>query len=284
MYKNKTMPKISIVTPSYNQGEYLERTISSVLEQDYPNIEYIIIDGGSTDNSVEIIKKYEKYISFWTSEPDKGQADAINKGFSKASGDIIAWINSDDMYLPGAFNIAAEAFMKNPDASIIYGDYIKVDSSDKCIALRRQPSFDFRTCLFGYLTVMQPASFFNRKAYLNTGGIDITFNYAMDYDIIVNLAQQGQVVHLKEYLAAFRLHTTSKSVAEKSKFFAEDLRVRYKYQKRRHTKLELAILFRFYQGRAILKMLFEGCFPSRFGLERQGCQLNIIYTPQNIQI
>lgn len=277
-------PLISIVTPSYNQGEFLERTILSVLGQEYPNVEYIIIDGSSTDNSIEIIKKYEKYLSYWVSEPDKGQADAINKGFSKSTGDILAWINSDDMYLPNAFNIAAEAFMQNPDASIIYGDYIKVDNNDKCIALRRQPSFDYRTCLYGYLTVMQPASFFRRKAYFKTGGLDISFNYALDFDIILSLAKQGQVIHTREYLAAFRLHSSSKSVAARRKFRPECIRIRVKNLGQRRKRGELAILFRIYQGRAILRMLIEGCIPSRFGRDKSNYKLSSVYTPENIKI
>jgi glycosyltransferase involved in cell wall biosynthesis len=277
-------PLISVVTPSYNQGKFLERTILSVLNQNYPDIEYIIIDGGSTDNSIEIIKKYEKYLSYWVSEPDKGQADAINKGFSKATGDILAWINSDDMYLPNAFHIAAETFIRNQDASIVYGDYIKVNEEDRCVALRRQPSFDYRTCLYAYLTVMQPASFFSRKAFLNTGGLDISFNYALDFDIILSLAKQGRVVHIREYLAAFRLHSSSKSVSARKKFRPECIRIRIKNLGRRRTRRELAILFRIYEGRAILRMIMEGCIPSRFGWDRSNYKLSSVYTPESIKV
>lgn len=277
-----TYPKISIVTPSYNQGEFLERTILSVLNQNYPNIEYIIIDGGSTDNSIEIIKKYENYLSYWISEPDKGQADAINKGFSKATGNILAWLNSDDMYLPNAFNIAAKTFNESPDASIIYGDYIKVDGNDKCVALRRQPSFDYRTCFYGYLTVMQPASFFNKEAFVNTGGLDSSFDYALDFDLILALAKQGKVVHLREYLAAFRLHSTSKSVADRKKFRPECFGVRIKNMGRKCIPGELKFLFRVYQIRAILRMLMEGCIPSRFGWDDSIYKINSFYKPEKI--
>ena len=118
----KNFPKISIVTPSYNQAEFLERTILSVLNQDYPNLEYIIIDGGSTDGSVEIIKKYEKYLAYWVSEKDKGQSDAINKGFQKSTGDILAWLNSDDTYLSGTLFKVVKAFQENPNADLIFGN------------------------------------------------------------------------------------------------------------------------------------------------------------------
>jgi glycosyltransferase involved in cell wall biosynthesis len=262
-----THPKISIVTPSYNQGEFLQRTILSVLNQNYPNIEYIIIDGGSTDNSIEIIKKYEKYLSYWVSEPDKGQADAINKGFSQATGDILAWLNSDDMYLPNAFNIAAETFMQNQNASIIYGDYIKVNAEDRCVALRRQPSYDYRTSLFGYLTVMQPASFFSRKLVFDVSMVDISYRYAMDYDLIIKLAQRGEVIHAREYLAAFRLHNQSKSVAEKDCFHNEYITVRTKNMTREPLLGELSLLHSYYKTKIFFRMLFENCLPSRLGLD-----------------
>lgn len=120
--KGSSWPRISIVTPSYNQAEFLERTIFSVLNQNYPKLEYIIIDGGSTDGSVEIIKKYDKYLTFWVSEKDNGQADAIRKGFARATGEILAWINSDDTYLPGTFLKVAKAFIKNPKVDLIFGN------------------------------------------------------------------------------------------------------------------------------------------------------------------
>lgn len=258
-------PSISIVTPSYNQAEFLERTILSVLCQNYRNLEYIIIDGGSTDASVEIIKKYEKYLAYWVSESDQGQAEALNKGFLKSTGEILGWINSDDMYLPGAFWKTAEAFKKNEEAAIIYGDYIKVDDNDRCIALRRQPSFDYRICLYAYLTVMQPASFFQRKAFFDVGELDSSFNYALDYDLILRLARRGKVIHIKEYLAAFRLHSSSKSVTNKLRFYEEDRKVRLKHIGRQPLPGELSLLKWYYTALVFFRMLRERCLPSRLG-------------------
>jgi len=131
--KDPSYPKISVVTPSYNQAEFLERTILSVLNQNYPNLEYIIIDGGSTDGSVEIIKKYEKYLAYWVSEKDRGQAHALNKGFEKSTGDLIGWQNSDDIYLPGAFFKVAEAYKKKPNYDVYFGSVYFVDRDDKII-------------------------------------------------------------------------------------------------------------------------------------------------------
>ena len=129
-------PKISIITPSYNQGQFLEQTILSILSQDYPNLEYIIMDGGSSDNSVEIIRKHEDNLTYWVSEPDKGQSDAINKGFQRATGDILTWLNSDDYYLPGTLHTVAEYFTQHPDVECIYGDLQVVASNGDLLYVR----------------------------------------------------------------------------------------------------------------------------------------------------
>ena len=131
--KDPHWPRISIVTPSYNQAEFLEKTILSILNQNYPNLEYIIIDGVSTDGSVEIIKKYERYLAYWISERDNGQADAINKGFKIATGDFIAWQNSDDVYLPGSFFKVIEKFEKYPNPDIVFGNVYLINESDEIL-------------------------------------------------------------------------------------------------------------------------------------------------------
>ncbi len=274
------LPKISIVTPSYNQGRFLERTIISVLNQNYPNLEYIIIDGGSTDESVKIIKKYERYLAYWISESDAGQSDAINKGFAKSTGEILAWLNSDDMYLPEAFSKVGDMFRKNPDAALVYGDYIKVDANDRCFALRRQPSFDYGIFLYAESIVVQPASFFQRKAFFEVGGVDPSLDYAMDYDLILKLAQYGRVIYIRGYLAAFRFHSASKTVAERSRFPAE--RHRALIRNLQHTPLsgELTVLRWYHTARTYLRKLNEGCLASRFGRDGGGYELNSVYTPR----
>lgn len=278
---DQVWPKISIVTPSFNQAEFLERTIASVLSQNYPNIEYIIIDGGSTDGGIEIIRKYEKHLAYWVSEPDKGQSEAINKGFAKSTGEILAWLCSDDFYLPGALFKVADMFKKHPDAALIYGDYIKVDADDRCIALRRQPSFDYRVCLYFYGIVIQPASFFNRKAFFDVGGVDTSLNYVMDYDLIIKLARYGRVLHMSEYLATLRVHPASKTVIrEKLKLPMESCRIRLRYLRHAPLPGELFILRWYHTARIVFRMLREGCLASRFGRDQGDYELGKIYTPR----
>src|SRR5688572_27707049 len=155
------MALVSIVTPSYNQASYLEQTIQSVLSQDYPRIEYIVIDGASQDGSIDIIKKYENRLAYWVSEKDSGQADAVNKGLARASGDILAWLNSDDYYLPNTISGAVRLFEDNPDVIMIYGDMLAVDELDKTINVLKykQLSLDNLLC---FQIIGQPAVFFRR--------------------------------------------------------------------------------------------------------------------------
>lgn len=274
------MPRISIVTPSYNQAQFLERTIISVLNQNYPNLEYIIIDGGSTDGSVDIIRKYEKYLTYWVSEPDEGQSYALNKGFAMSTGDILAWLNSDDMYLPGALFKVAEIFRKDPDTTLVYGDYIKVDADDRCIALRRKPSFDYHICLYACDILIQPASFFNCKAFFEVGGIDADFNYTMDYDLIMKLARHGEFLHTRSYLACYRLHATSKTVALETQFHPEHRKVVLRNLQHVPIPGELFILRWYHFARYAMRLLKEGCLASMFGRSMGDYELNGVYTPK----
>src|SRR5215831_15323038 len=157
-------PRISIVTPSYNQGEFLEQTILSVLDQKYSNLEYIIIDGGSTDNSIDIIKKYARHLAYWTSEPDRGAADAIAKGFAKATGEIMAYLNSDDIYMPGALEAAAER-LSNANADLVYGNAEWIDPAGSRIAERRQTPFSGLGYLYGGFDLQQPTTFWKRDMF-----------------------------------------------------------------------------------------------------------------------
>jgi glycosyltransferase involved in cell wall biosynthesis len=206
-------PKLSIITPSFNQGSFLEHTINSVLSQGYPNLEYIIIDGGSTDHSLEIIERYETSLAYWVSEPDRGQGDAINKGFERATGDVIAWINSDDCYTPNAFQRAVSFLMQHPHVGCVMGDLTFMDDQGHTLYTRKSIPFDFNTALFGGAMVPQPTTFFTREALARTGLIDVDLNYLLDYEFFLRMSRAGIAFGLiREPLAAFRLHTESKTV------------------------------------------------------------------------
>lgn len=208
-------PKISIVTPSYNQGQFLEETILCVLNQDYPNLEYMIIDGGSTDNSVEIIKKYEDRLAYWVSEPDKGQSEAINKGFHRATGEIFHWLNSDDVLVPGALQVVAEYFLEHPHIGCVIGDIETIDENSRFLFLRKAIPFHFRTALYGAYSVPQPSTLFTKEAWLKTGDVDVSLQYQMDSEYFLRMAKAGVKFDLlRKPVARFRLHTGSKTVSE----------------------------------------------------------------------
>jgi glycosyltransferase involved in cell wall biosynthesis len=205
--ERKDWPKISIVTPSYNQGQYIEETILSVINQNYPNLEYIIIDGGSTDNTVEIIKKYENKIAYWVSEPDKGQSHAINKGFSKCTGDIIGWINSDDYYLR-EFLFHAENVFAEKNADIVYANSITLDERSGKIY------YEYANFLIDkYLqisgNIMSHTTFWKKNIHQN---VDENINCAMDFELWMRLFKGSNYKHLNEFGGVFRLQNNSKSI------------------------------------------------------------------------
>lgn len=203
------MHKFSIITPSFNQAEFLEETILSVLNQSYTNIEYIIIDGGSTDGSVEIIKKYEKHLTYWESKKDNGQTEAINKGFQKATGEIITWLNSDDILLPGVLNKVADYFLKS-EASLICGKAILFGVNHKEI-IKAPEKEDFRLkCLSG-MPFPQPSSFFKRSILEKIGYLDTSLHYGMDYDLFSKITLNYNTLPVEDIFTKYRLHDNSKS-------------------------------------------------------------------------
>ncbi len=204
--------RISIITPSYNQGEFLDSTINSVLEQGYPDIEYLVVDGGSQDNSIEILTKYECKLAWWVSEKDCGQTHAINKGLIRASGDIIAWINSDDVYLPGAFKKIATAFEENPDADIIYGDGILINENGIQIRRRHGIGFNYNIWFYSVIEPFQPEVFYRRRVIEKAGPLDESFHMMMDREWWIRMARMGiRFMHIPEPLAALRVYKGRKS-------------------------------------------------------------------------
>jgi glycosyltransferase involved in cell wall biosynthesis len=221
-------PLVSVITPSFNQAAFLEETICSVIEQDYPQFEYIIIDGGSTDGSVDIIKKYANYLTGWVSERDKGQTDAINKGFARAKGEILAWLNSDDTYQPGAITQAVTCLMDHPEVGMVYGDANFIDANGKIIGRFPAAQTDYKRLRRGYVHITQQAAFFRADLWKRVGPLDPTFYFAMDYDLWVRLAAQAPLLYVPRTWANFRLHGDSKTIADDDRCWPEMLRVHYR--------------------------------------------------------
>jgi glycosyltransferase involved in cell wall biosynthesis len=220
-----TDPLVSIVTPSYNQAPFLEETIRSVLDQDYPNLEYIIVDGGSTDGSLDIINRYADRLTWWVSEPDQGQTDALNKGLKQAHGDILAWLNSDDTYLPQAVSRAVSYLQVYPDTSMVYGDANLIDETGTVIGKFPARQTNYQRLRRGFVHIPQQAAFFRASLWRQVGPLDPTFYFAMDYDLWVRLARIAPLQYVPELWANFRLHDAGKSVFADDRCWPEMLRV-----------------------------------------------------------
>lgn len=196
----------------------------SVLNQDYPHIEYIVIDGSSTDASVDIIKKYSSRLAFWTSERDRGQADAINKGTARARGEIMAWLNSDDYYLPGTISAAAKVFKQNPDAVLIYGNMLAVDKNGQNTNTLKYQQLSLEDLLC-FQIIGQPAIFFRRDAFEKAGGLDTTFHFLLDHQFWIKIAAQGKILHVNQTWSAARYHAEAKNRAKAAEFGREAFRI-----------------------------------------------------------
>ncbi len=204
-------PLVTIVTPSLNQGRYLRAAIESVRAQDYPHIEYLVVDGGSTDNTLDILASYGDRIR-WISEPDEGQADAINKGFRRTRGTILGWLNADDLYAPGAISAAVDAFLAHPEVGLVYGHGQVVDADTTVIGTFGEiEPFSLWRLLYGLDYVLQPATFFRRVSAKTVGWLDTTLNFAMDWDLWLKLATTTDVLYLPDRLALARVHDAAKT-------------------------------------------------------------------------
>lgn len=205
--KNQNYPKISIVTASYNQVKFLEKTILSVLNQNYPNLEYVIIDGGSTDGSIEIIKKYEKYLTYWVSEKDEGPSDAVNKGFKKTSGEILGLLNSDDLYLPGILLKIKSVFVKDDEIKFVYGHTISIDEKDDIIRVLYTAPQTYRSYIYDKTgNVFLGSTFWKREIFFKCGMVDRKLQYAQEYKLFTTFFKNERGYFLNDPLAAARTH------------------------------------------------------------------------------
>jgi len=214
-------PMVSIVTPSYNQKNYLEDTILSVLNQDYPALEYFVIDGGSTDGSLEIINKYADKLSGWVSEPDQGQTDAINKGFFRCQGDIMAWINSDDIYHVGAISSAVEFLKEHPEIGMVYGDSDLIDGNGRTVGKFNAKQTNFQRLMRGEVYIPQPAAFWRRDLWNQSGPLDPDFYFAMDYDLWVRFSKITSLKYIPKVWASFRIHGEGKTTLSDNRCWPE---------------------------------------------------------------
>ncbi len=213
-------PLVTIVTPSYNQAPFLEWTLRSVLAQDYPHLEYIVVDGGSTDGSVDILRKYEKRLAWWVSEPDRGQADALQKGFRRARGQILGWVNSDDMLAPGALAQVVEVFRRQPQVGVVAGEAFFIDSVGRPFRHYRPEAHSLED-LMAFRILCQPAVFFRREVYEAVGGMDPSYHYLLDHHLWIRMALHARL-HTENRLWAFaRFHAAAKNFAQGEGFARE---------------------------------------------------------------
>ncbi len=218
------LPLVSIVTPSYNQAHFLEQTMRSVLEQDYPNIEYMVVDGASTDGSVDLIKKYDKRLSWWVSEKDSGQAEAINKGLSRAKGEFVAWINSDDYYIPGAVSEAVKSLIAHPDAAFVFGNIRVVDQDEKILNNLSYGDWCLAD-LMSFRIIGQPGVFMRRSALTSAGMLDLSYHLLLDHQLWIRLARGASIHYVPSLWACAHYHEDCKNLSMAASFGAEAKRI-----------------------------------------------------------
>lgn len=209
------LPTVSIVTPSFNQGGFIEKTLKSVLEQDYPKLEYFVQDGASRDSTVDVLQRWESRLSGWTSERDAGQSQAINRGFMRTRGEIMAWLNSDDLLLPGALNTVVDYFSRHPEVDVVYGNRLLIDEDDLEIGRWIIPGHDSAVLSWADY-VPQETLFWRRQIWDKTGGrVDESFQFAMDWDLLLRFRDAGaKFGHIPRFLGAFRIHARQKTSAK----------------------------------------------------------------------
>ncbi len=223
------LPKISVITPSFNQAPFLEETLLSVVRQEYPNLEFIVIDGGSSDCSVDLIRKYENKIDYWVSEPDGGHTFGLVKGFARATGEILCWLNSDDVFEPGALLEVGQYFAAHPEEQAVYGDALWIDIHGRVIRSKKEHSFSRFIWMYDYNYIPQPSTFWKREIYDAVGGLDTSFRLAFDADLWIRFADVASLRHVPRVWSRMRLYREQRNQKFREISNREDEAMRRRY-------------------------------------------------------
>lgn len=259
MRQEMNWPKISVIVPSFNQSLFIEDSLTSVVVQGYPNLELIVIDGGSTDKSVDIIKRFEHTIAYWISEPDKGQTDALIKGFNRSTGDIQCWLNSDDLHESKTLDEVARYFLNHPEIDAVYGDTVWIDKNGKPLREHREIFFNRFIWMYTYNYIPGMSMFWRRSIYDRIGGLNPVFNLAMDADLWIRFADVGKIAHVRRRWSKMRFYSEQKNIALRPQSDEEELEIR-----RRYWRNDYPLLWKFRRGIALLLRaglrLLTGCY------------------------
>jgi glycosyltransferase involved in cell wall biosynthesis len=267
----ETMPKISVVVPSFNQAKYLELTLRSILDQQYPNLELIVIDGGSKDESPDIIRKYEKHMKFWCSEPDGGQTQGIIKGFSHATGEILCFLNSDDLFEPGALREVGEYFARHPDADAVYGNALWIDADGNTLQPKKEIPFNRFIWLYTYNYIPGMSMFWRRTIYDKAGGLNPAFQLAFDADLWIRFSDaHGKIKHVARQWSRMRYYPDQKNRRLREQSDREDMLIRSRYWKNQVMPSTYHLRRKIARGLRILWKLLSGCYVPgyRFYMEK----------------
>lgn len=259
-------PLVSVITPSMNQGRFIAENIESVRNQRYRNIQHIIIDGGSNDETIEVLRRYDNLE--WISEPDRGQSDAINKGFARAKGSVLAYLNSDDSYLAGAIDIVARVFQEHPNVDVVYGDCYMTDEVGRVLRERREIDFDPYILLYAFNFIPQPSTFFRRSIVEKVGGFDVTLRGSMDYEYFLRLWKAGaRFHHVRSFLSCYRLHPESVTYRQPIHLAQEYLMIKKKYSGHDYPAWVFRGLNKIFRAKRQLLKIFQGQVPDFWSLD-----------------
>ncbi|MBI3897916.1 MAG: glycosyltransferase [Gammaproteobacteria bacterium] len=272
-----TLPSISLVTCSYQQGRYLETTLRSVLQQGYPHLEYLVIDGGSTDTSLATIRRYQDQLAYWVSETDRGQTDALIKGFNHSYGEIFGWLCSDDLLLPGALQAVGEFFARHPRAQALYGDSLWIDDAGRLLRAKKEIPFNRFVFLYDHNYIPQPSMFWRRSLYQTVGGLDAGFNLSMDGDLWERFSARTTIAHLPRYLSCMRFYPAQKTRRLRPQAQREDMCIRHRRSWHRQTAALYPALHVLARGLRVLSKTVAGGYHARVPQEvRQWLQQQAI--------